>query len=330
MMPAWPLGRLAAVVLTAAMGTPEVPPATPASRPTAPPSQTEEDEPELTPAERERLNARIADLVGQLGDTDWRRREAASEELLKIGAPAREALTEAAATSKDAEVVWRAESLLRELKTIIRKKVDPNCTNGYQLVYAGTQQVQTFKAPAASIESLRLRLARTLALPFAPLTVELRDPVKPDGDPLASANLQAEWDDEKGIRRGVARLFAWFTLDLKAQNVEKGKTYELVLSSNTRQQNPWLVNCFYRDTYPDGQHRQRTAARTVELGQFDLVFEVILGKEKVTSVPKDAALEDRKEHYGVGHDGTVLPDEPAAPTPGLPVPVVPVPLLMRG
>jgi hypothetical protein len=51
---------------------------------------------------------RIADLVNQLGDDDYDKREAASKELEAVGEPALVALRKAAADNADLEIRWRA------------------------------------------------------------------------------------------------------------------------------------------------------------------------------------------------------------------------------
>jgi hypothetical protein len=55
---------------------------------------------------------RIADLIRQLGDDDFERREAASEKLAAIGEPALPALRKAASTSADLEIRRRAQALI--------------------------------------------------------------------------------------------------------------------------------------------------------------------------------------------------------------------------
>ena len=147
-----------------------------------------------------KLRARIARLVKQLGDDDYSRRESAGKELLKIGPPAREAL-KAAAKDKDAERASRAQRLLAELERM--KKVDPKCTNGYQPVHEGLVQVQTFKAKLEKVETVRVRLARTFSVPAADLVVELRDPAKKNGKPLARAVFYTDWNDWTGKPPGA-------------------------------------------------------------------------------------------------------------------------------
>jgi hypothetical protein len=57
---------------------------------------------------------RVPDLIRKLGSDDYATREQASEELRKIGTPARAALQKAAAESDDPEVRRRAQDLLDE------------------------------------------------------------------------------------------------------------------------------------------------------------------------------------------------------------------------
>ncbi len=63
-------------------------------------------------------------LIKQLGDSNFRQREQASEQLKKIGAPARAALIEAT-RSTDAEVVLRAKEILASIKWVGSKDDSP-------------------------------------------------------------------------------------------------------------------------------------------------------------------------------------------------------------
>ena len=69
-------------------------------------------------APQQDLQARIKQLVEQLGDEDFEKREQAMEELVRIGRPALKALKKAA-TSDDPEVAWRAREAL---KRILKKR----------------------------------------------------------------------------------------------------------------------------------------------------------------------------------------------------------------
>src|SRR5262249_3388999 len=68
-------------------------------------------EPVATAPDKPATPERIADLIRQLGDKDFAKREAASQELDAIGEPARAALKSAVA-SRDAEVGERARKVL--------------------------------------------------------------------------------------------------------------------------------------------------------------------------------------------------------------------------
>jgi len=84
-------------------------------KPPPPPAAEEPGEKEPTPEELAKLNARIAVLVKELGSDEWAKREAAGEELLKIGKPAESALAEAADKAKDPEVATRAGELVKKI-----------------------------------------------------------------------------------------------------------------------------------------------------------------------------------------------------------------------
>ncbi len=84
-----------------------------------------QDAPEPKPVEKAgELDAKIEKLVKQLGSDKYREREAATEELKKIGRPAVPALTKAL-KSEDLEVRVRAESILKALG-----RKDPRAKDG--------------------------------------------------------------------------------------------------------------------------------------------------------------------------------------------------------
>ena len=60
------------------------------------------------------INQEIADLVKQLGDDEWSKRETAQKKLVTFGRAAKNAV-EKASRDKDMEVVWRAEAILRTI-----------------------------------------------------------------------------------------------------------------------------------------------------------------------------------------------------------------------
>ena len=287
---------LATVACLALAGEPD--------KPVRPAGGEEEPEKQLTPEELAKIKARTAELIKQLSSDEWAKREEASKELAAIGEPALPALEEAA-KSPDPETSARAGEVAQKIKSAPKrrkKKLDPNGTDGYQLVHEGREQVQTFKAPGDKLEMIKIRAARTMNNPMTDLTVVLRESGKADAEPLATATASST---------EVTRFFRWFTMEFKAEKLEKGKTYELVFSSAANKGTPWLVNCFYRDAYPDGEHREMADGKAVKSDRkFDLVFEVAAGDDKATSVPKDTDLSKKDEHFGVGPDGTDLYQDP--------------------
>ncbi|HOX07595.1 MAG TPA: HEAT repeat domain-containing protein [Planctomycetota bacterium] len=269
----------------------------------APDGKDEEDKP-LTPEELAKINARVVELIKQLASDDWAKREEATTALIAIGNPAVPALEEAA-KSPDAETATRAAEALQKIKGAPKrrkKKFDPNCTDGYQAVYEGREHVQTFKATTDKLDFLRIRTARTINNPMADLTISLRESGKENAEALATATASST---------EVTRFYRWFTMELKAEKLEKGKTYELVFTSGAAKSSPWLVNCFYRDAYPDGEYRELADGKPVKSEKrYDLVFELGAGEDKTTSVPKGTDLTKKDEHFGVGPDGTDLYQDP--------------------
>ena len=66
----------------------------------------------------------IAKLVSQLGDEQWKVRDSAAEQLVRIGKPALPALREAL-TSDDLEVVVRARNVISEIFGLAQKGLAP-------------------------------------------------------------------------------------------------------------------------------------------------------------------------------------------------------------
>ena len=73
-------------------------------------------------ADKETVAARVARLIGQLGDDHYTEREAASSELAAIGEPALAALRQAAASHRDPETRSRAQRVIR----VIAERADRN------------------------------------------------------------------------------------------------------------------------------------------------------------------------------------------------------------
>ncbi|MCX7590934.1 MAG: cadherin-like domain-containing protein, partial [Kiritimatiellae bacterium] len=179
-------------------------------------------------------------------------------------------------------------------------------TSGYFPVYPDRAQIQTFK-PESDMQAtaVRLRLARPGAQMPEPLVIQIRRQGR--DETLASGRVLAEWKDSTGRTVGISRTYRWVTTPM-SMALKKGESYELFLSSPLSATNaPWLVNAFYWDAYPGGEHFQQRQGRREKLGEFDLVFE-LLGKENaviLTSIPRGLDL-TIKEPFGIGHDGTNL------------------------
>lgn len=73
---------------------------------------------ELSLRSSEDIDKRVAAAIGQLGNANFQQREAASKELLTLAIPAYHALKRIPA-SKDAEVVRRTQTILKEIEKIV-------------------------------------------------------------------------------------------------------------------------------------------------------------------------------------------------------------------
>jgi formylglycine-generating enzyme required for sulfatase activity len=78
-----------------------------------------------------KLTERIVELIGQLGDDDFDKREAAQGELIKIGKPALEALEKTLKESEDAEVRNRCEAIAGEIRRHVMTLIGKNA-QGYE------------------------------------------------------------------------------------------------------------------------------------------------------------------------------------------------------
>jgi hypothetical protein len=255
---------------------------------------------------QKKLQARITRLIVELGDDDYDTREAAHAALLEVGRPAFKAL-EAATKDKDLERVWRAKELVGKINLLPHpSKVDRNCTNGYMPVYGKRRQTQTFKLAAdLKLEAIRFRPGRTMTRPNT-LKVELHQGDKPGDKPLAAFELPAEWKSKAGGVTGVARYFKWVERPMKAE-LKKGRTYCLVFGSAlSGNEELWLINCLYRDTFAAGTHRRADGGKVETLGKYDLMIELKSGGKTVLStVPGKVKLKEQ-EHFGLGHTGIDL------------------------
>jgi hypothetical protein len=252
-----------------------------------------------------KLEARIKALIRQLGHEEYDKREEAEKALTKIGRPALPQL-KAAREDKDAERATRATVLCKKIGSLPDpSKVDPKCTNGWMAAYGEYRQVQSFKAEAdAEVDLLRFRAARGYNVP-GDLSIELRAAdAEKDAEPLGKASFSYEWTGKAGKTTGVTRTMRWIEAKIKVK-LEKGKTYHLVFSSpDSGKSNPWLINCFYGDTFKAGKHLRSDGEKAETLGKYDLVFQ-LCSKDavKLSSLPDGTDL-SKKEPFGLGHDGT--------------------------
>ena len=161
-------------------------------------------------------------------------------------------------------------------------------TDGYMPVAGEVRHVQTFKSSGTTVTGVSLRLARTTEVPEDDLFIEIREPGK--AEPLAKGFIPVEWQNPGPKVRGkaVVRFYQWFSGQVKAEGLVKGRTYELVISSpDSFEAAPWLVNAFYRDAYPDGEYRRERAGKPIVARagtSFDLVFVLSGDGGDVTSV----------------------------------------------
>jgi len=189
----------------------------------------------------EKLAARIERLIEQLDDNQFKVREAATAELLRIGVPAMPALRRAFAESSSAEVRCRA----RKLMDTIAPRYEGHSA-GWHWIYRSISHGQSFQATDRNIESLELRVARLNAVPpAAPLEVEVRDPA-----------LKAIYGRGSIDSAQAGRAFAWRKVQWRHRApLTAGQTYVMFFhSQDTSNKAPWLVNEIYSELYPDGTH----------------------------------------------------------------------------
>jgi len=121
-------------------------------------------------AEAPEAGRRIDELIEKLGDGAWEEREKATQELIRIGKPALPKLLEAV-KSPDAEVKWRAEHVLRE----IRERFPPSTISAG--VAVGDPQV----GPVALTHAIGKNRGRTRHPGGWPLRLHVEVRRAPDG-----------------------------------------------------------------------------------------------------------------------------------------------------
>lgn len=114
------------------------------------------------------LGKKLDDLVEKLGDLDWEVREKATRELIKVGRPAVPRIA-AALRSSDAEVRWRADHILREIR---EHAPSPVISAG---IVTGDPQVGPI-ALASTVGRTRLKSRYGAGWPVRVRVTVLRDP----------------------------------------------------------------------------------------------------------------------------------------------------------
>jgi hypothetical protein len=189
--------------------------------------------------------------------------------------------------------------------------VSLECTNGWAPVWGRNWCAQSFTSPGGEIAGINFRAARTLETPSGGLRLELRD--AGNGRVLASWRL----DDYVDGTNAVTRFFRPYTARFTPVKTVKGAAYRIVFSSpDSRRDSPWLINCFYRDTYAGGGLSGKPAAPGLKL---DAAFRVVAPGDGVlvSSIPEGTDM-GRKEHHGLAFAETVklLSGAPRPPRPG--------------
>jgi hypothetical protein len=183
----------------------------------------------------------IARLIADLDSDNFRTREAATKELLRIGIDALPALKDAMAKSPSEEAARRIKSILQTINPVYEGH-----SSGWHWVFQDLAHSQTFKSTGGGIESVKLRVARMNdGKPGDDLTVEIRDPSL--GKIYFRGTITAE---------ASTREFRWHTVKTahKAE-LKEGEQYLLIFHSRgTVNTAPWAVNAIYQDIYPHGQH----------------------------------------------------------------------------
>jgi hypothetical protein len=185
-------------------------------------------------------------LIDELDDIKFRVRDAAFDELARMGDKAAPALHAALGNPKSIEVRDRLMLLLA-----MRKPSEFNADfNGWHWVYSWIVHAQTFEATGANLRTLRLRVAQLSAnRPTAPLDVEIRD------KKLETIYLRGTINPAV-----LERDFRWQSVTFK-QNapLRFGETYAILFHSRANSNtSPWAINAIYQNVYPLGHHWYNT------------------------------------------------------------------------
>jgi WD40 repeat protein len=202
--------------------------------------------PTFSPKDRsteEPFAVRIKRLIADLDDDRIKVREAATEELKRIGAAGEPALRRAWADSSSAETRRRIQDILGAVVDRFEGHSDK-----WAWVYGSLAHGQAFLAKGRDIQSLHLRVAWLNNLrPATPLHVEIRD---------ATLELvHARGSIAPQLADGT---FAWHEVHWRYRApLAPGKSYVLMFhSQGSSNRAPWGVNQTFTDIYPHGgSHR---------------------------------------------------------------------------
>ena len=184
---------------------------------------------------------RVAKLIADLNDNNFRVREAAQKELIRLGGEALPDLRKALRNAPSVEAARRIEAILALVAPVYEAH-----SNGWHWVYQGIAHGQTFQATGQTVEKLRLRVARLNANePAARLEVEIRDP-----------GLEKIYFRGSIEARDSETTFRWREVKISHRaDLQAGETYILIFHSQaTSNKAPWVVNAIYEDRYPHGSH----------------------------------------------------------------------------
>jgi hypothetical protein len=179
-------------------------------------------------------------LIEDLQHPRYKVRDAAFDELARLGDKAAPALLNALRKPPSPEVRDRLHVLLAKRRP---SEFDAHA-NGWHVVLGPVVDAQTFEATGTRVRSLRLRVAQLNAnRPDAPLVVEIRD-------------LKCETIYVRGTISPdkLKRDFAWQEVSLQhVAPMNFGDSYALVFHARNSKW-PWAINAVYRDVYPFGRH----------------------------------------------------------------------------
>lgn len=225
---------------------------------------------------------RIDRLIKDLDHDNFRVREEATRELLRIGLDAIPALKETLTRNPPEESAQRIRKLLQTINPVFEAH-----SNGWHWVYADMAQGQTFKASGTTIQQLKVRLARmNRNQPAGDMDIEIRSTdlkqIYLRGSvPAANSTVEFQWHKVK--------------LDHVA-DLKEGEEYWLIFHSRgTVSKACWAVNAAYKDVYPHGRFCQHATE--------DLFFDMEFSNRRNLRVGPDGENTLQKLPVNSGNEG---------------------------